>query len=204
MVHKPATSRCESDVTTSTRVERVVFDPRRCFFFFKGLTIERKGRDQKLAALQQSCSKFISSVSGFNIVAHPPFLFFHFCSRDKAAVEQRHHPGCVCLALHRLLVRHAPHWLGRVRLRAPEDLLHSGLQQGRQVGKRTNHPTNLPLSDFVAEAFALNVSPTQELRVVPDPHVHLQHGHPGLRRYVLLSIHCAEIQEDRKPQSKFL
>lgn len=53
--------------------------------------------------------------------------------RDKAAVEQRHHSGYFCLALHRLLVRHASHRLGRVRLRAPQDLLHSGLQQGRQV-----------------------------------------------------------------------
>lgn len=72
-------------------------------------------------------------------------------------MEQRHHSGCVCLALHRLLVRHAPHRLGRVRLRAPEDLLHPGLQQGRQVGRRTNHPAGkkrtAPLSDFVAEAF---------------------------------------------------
>ena len=58
-----------------------------------------------------------------------PFLLI----RDKAAVEQRHHSVCLHLALHRLLVRHAPHRLGRVRLRAPQDLLHSGLQQGRQV-----------------------------------------------------------------------
>ncbi len=59
--------------------------------------------------------------------------------RDKAAVEQCHHSGCVCLALHCLLVCHAPHWLGRVRLRAPQDLLHSGLQQGRQVYTRMLH-----------------------------------------------------------------
>lgn len=53
--------------------------------------------------------------------------------RDKAAMEQCHHSGCVYLALHCLLVCHAPHWLGRVRLWAPQDLLHSGLQQGGQV-----------------------------------------------------------------------
>lgn len=53
--------------------------------------------------------------------------------RDKAAVEQCYHPGCVRLALLCFLVCYAPHWLGRVWLRAPQDLLHSGLQQGRQV-----------------------------------------------------------------------
>lgn len=61
------------------------------------------------------------------------FKTYLVLSRDKAAVEQRHHSGCIHLALLCFLVRHAPHWLGRVRLRAPQDLLYSGLQQGRQV-----------------------------------------------------------------------
>lgn len=56
--------------------------------------------------------------------------------RDQAAVELRHHSGRLHLAVLRLLVRHASHWLGRVRLRAPQDLLHPGLQQGRQVWLR--------------------------------------------------------------------
>lgn len=50
--------------------------------------------------------------------------------RDKAAVEQRYQPGDVHLAFLGFLVRHAPDRLGRIRLRAPEDLLHTGLQQG--------------------------------------------------------------------------
>lgn len=149
----------------------------------------------------------MSSVGGFNIEAHPRFLFFHSSPRDKAAVEQCHHSGCVCLALHRLLVRHAPDRLGRVRLRAPEDLLHSGLHQGRQVGMRKLASCRINAcfrcSPFVAEAF-VHYFPPQKLRVVPDPHGHLQHGHPGVCCHVLLSVHCTEIQEDRKPQSKFL
>lgn len=41
---------------------------------------------------------------------------------------------------------------------------------------------------------------SQKLRLLLDPYVYLQHGHPGLRCHVLLSVNCREIQKDWKPQ----
>lgn len=67
--------------------------------------------------------------------------------RDQAAVELRHHSGRLRLALLRLLVRHASHRLGRVRLRAPQDLLHPGLQQGRQVRLMHVRPRTLTMTE---------------------------------------------------------
>lgn len=112
-----------------------VFDPRGCL---KGQSeFNRKAKIKSLlhcnSHVQSSSRLSVSLISG---LIHVSCFSSTSPSRDKAAVEQCHHSGCVCLALHRLLVRHAPHRLGRVRLRAPEDLLHSGLQQGRQVGAR--------------------------------------------------------------------
>lgn len=116
-----------------------VFDPQGCF---DGLLVSLVVTSMPRLQQDDLCSFHLSAVLILgltSIVIYGPWGFF-FLFRDKAAVEQCHHSGCVRLALHRLLVCNAPHRLGRVRLRAPQDLLHSGLQQGRQVGTSISRP----------------------------------------------------------------
>lgn len=61
------------------------------------------------------------------------------------------------------------------------------------------HSLGEDYTDFIAACAFFS---PQKLCVLLDPHVHLQHGHPGLCCHVLLPVHCTEIQEDWKPQGE--
>lgn len=60
------------------------------------------------------------------------------CHREQAAVEHSCLHDGVCMAVRCLLGRDALTGLGRIRLRAPPNLLHPGLQQRGQVRARAS------------------------------------------------------------------